>query len=219
MGLNGIGNGVFVDSDPVDTSDVTEIIKEMDIPGGSLNGWNFYPYVEFSSLERAYGGFVLAKKPPKKSQHHDHGRHIYGTLDRPTTWENSIAPLLDFNDALSELKDERRHRNLFEIVSLVEVIDRKAYQMLLEGEYQVLGPKDWVPGKSRKALDWSEWKGPGVYDMREVPPQRSHRSVEEYEQESMEEEAKQVIDEMFQGDEWKELVETMIEDNREEILE
>lgn len=209
MGLKHVGNANFVDTDPMD---VSEIVQE------DLKGWNFYPYVEFSSLERAYSGFVLAKKPPKKFKHHDMERHIYGTLDRPTTWDQSIAPLLDFNDAIKELREERRRRNLFEELAYVEVIDRKAYQMLLEGEYVVLGPKDWVPGKSRKALDWSEWKGSGVYDMREVPPQRNYRSVEEYELESMEYEAKQVIDDMFQGDEWKELVEQMVEDNREEIF-
>lgn len=205
MGLKHIGNANFVDTDPMD---VSEIVPE------DLRGWNFYPYVEFPSLERAYSGFILAKKSPVRTAI---GR-IYGTLDRPTTWENSIAPLLDFNDTIRELREERRRRSLFEELAYVEVIDRKAYQMLLEGEYVVLGPKDWVPGKSRKALDWSEWKGPGVYDMREVPPQRNYRSVEEYELESMEYEAKQVLDDMFQGDEWKELVETMVKDNREEIL-
>jgi hypothetical protein len=209
MALRHIGNGTFVDDDPMD---VSEVVTE------DLKGWKFYPYVEFASLERAYAGFILSKKAPGKSQHYQ-GQQFRNQLERPTIWENSLAPILEFSDALAELKLERRHRNLYEELAYVEVIDKKAYGILLGAEHQELGPKDWIPGKGRKAYDWSSWKGPGVYDMREVPPERVYRSVEEYERECMEDAGRDVLEDMYQGDEWKELVTQMVDENREEIIE
>lgn len=205
MGFKHIGNAVFVDED---STDVSEIVHE------DLGEWKFHPYVEFSSLERAYYGFVMLKSPPGTPDQ----EKIYGTIDHTMIWENSIAPLFDFGDALKELQEPQRSRSFFEEYPYLEVESKEKYKELLNAEHPVLGPKDWTPGKRRKKPDWSEWKGPGVYDMREVPPVQAYPSVEAYETEAMEREADETTDFMFQGDEWKDLVTQMIEDNKEEIF-
>ena len=57
--------------------------------------------------------------------------------------------------------------------------------------------------------------GPGVYDFRDSPPTQSYESVEAYESSSLEFEAEQILEYMFQGDEWKAALRKLIPEIRE----
>jgi len=211
MALKHRGNAVFVDEDPVDVSEM-ELVHPKDwIPWYKkmdLGDWNFYPYVEFPSLERAYYGLVLYKG--KKFDF-----SIHESVDRPMLWNEPLAPVNDFGEAIRGLE---KGSHSFEEYPYVEVKSVEEYHMLLEARDPIIHPKDWYPGTKRKKPDFGDWKGPGVYDVRDNPPTKSYKSVDDYQLQSMEHAADETLEFMFQGDEWKDLVRKMVEDNRDKIF-
>jgi hypothetical protein len=194
-----VGNAVFMEESEID---VSEELPKFWSPRQNVR---VYPYVEFPSLERAYVGLALVKESKKGPKE----KWIDSVQVDQMTWENSIAPLTEFREALELLGEGTKWA--FEEYPYVEVDTEGDYKKaLLAIADEAEGPKEWSP---RKKDEDSGWEGPGVYDFRERPPTRVYKSVLEYEMSSMESEADGALEYMFQGDKWKEDLRKLMEDN------
>jgi hypothetical protein len=197
MPIKHIGNAVFVETEPMDISGVAP--KEWT---PARKGLKAYAYVEFPSLERAYYGIFLTRGGPEDEEE---GSKSVGMQ----TWEQPVALYWDVADAFRELGE----KYAFEENPFVEVTDKKDYDrvLLALADEDPDDPKSWSP-RAHKALEEGDWTGPGLYDFRERPPSKAYDSALEYEILSMEEEADQTLDYMYQGEDWeKELRELLAE--------
>ena len=163
MSIEHISGTLFMDSDAISAEDIlTEAPKDW-FPG--LSSLNIYPYVEFSSLERAYYGLAAVKGNPTS-------KWISSAMTE-TMLIQDPAPLTDFGEALVMLEQERDH--LFEEFPFVEVTNEDDYNRVLAMIINVPVPKsvkDWSPIIKKKLERESSWMGPGVYDFRDEPPAR-----------------------------------------------
>jgi hypothetical protein len=138
---------------------------------------HIYAYASFRSLEHVSFGLMRTTGGPEDEE-----------IDSETVGEygmEPIAPFWEFGHAMDSIGS----KYAFEEVPLVEVETKDEYEEALEAID--LDPED------------GDWKGPGLYDFRDSPPTFSG-SVEEYEEESLQDAADQAFDYMFQGDEWEE---------------
>jgi hypothetical protein len=182
-----VGDGTFVDTEEVAAPDGTKDAPDVHI----------YAYATFRSLEHVAYGLMRTKGGPKDEEIDSVAVGQYGMEPRAPYWE--------LTDALYELERERKPRErrwIFEEVSLVEVRDEEDYAEAIKA----LGLKD----------DEGHWEGPGLYDFRDDPPTRQYKDVEEYELESLEYEADQAFEFMFQGDEWEDAYRELAADDEEE---
>jgi hypothetical protein len=140
-----------------------------------LRGLQVRPWIEFVTLETARYGLLLSDLE---------GREIDSEKVGRETFTDPIAPLTLFQEAFDLVRRESR---LLDEYPFVEVETQEQYDLVREAQ----------------AVGESEWEGPGVYDFREQPPTRHAESVEAYELEGMEFWAGEVLEGMFQGDEWK----------------
>lgn len=136
-----------------------------------------YAYVEFPSLERVRYGLYRTTGGPTGGVTESQRVGEYGREPLAQYWE--------FGDAIKEVGE----RWAFEEVPFVEVSSKKDYDKVLEA--MEIDPRD------------GDWTKPGLYDFRDEPP-TFQDTVEAYELSSMEDEAEQALEFMFQGDEWKE---------------
>lgn len=197
MALVYVGEATFVDKDPVDVEAHAPRLWSPRSKGPSV-----YWYVKFPSLERAeYGLALLNKGPRSKWIDHEEVREV--TFD-----SSAIAPLNDFKDAVGYLGEEDKSRHVFEEFPYVEVTSEEDYRKALAASLGIgRGPRDWSPNDEKTLDDESNWKGPGVYDFRDMT--RHAKSVEEYEKDSMEYWANDVLDAAF-DDDWEPKLETLL---------
>lgn len=204
MSMVYVGDATFVDKEPLSEDEIARVLPHEWSP--KLAGVKVYPWIRFPSLERVYYGLQIRKSGPRSK--------VIESADVGTNQMESIAPLNDLNDALEILS--KGHRYAFEEVPFAEISTVEGYDRVLShaaGEDDP-SPQDWSP--SRKKPD-SAWKGPGVYDLRDKPPTRSYKSVEAYERQAMESEADQILDFMFQGEEWEEKLRGLLSDYLENL--
>ena len=169
------GGGIFVDTEPVAAPDGMD-----DDPNVHI-----YAYARFRSMEHVAYGLFRTTGGPEDEEIESEKVGEYGMEPRAPYWQ--------FNDAMDELERGGRGKRsgrlyAFEETPYVEVTDEEDFDTALEA--LGLDPDD------------SAWEGPGLYDFRDEPP-TFQGSVEEYEEESLTEEADQAIEFMFQGDEWE----------------
>lgn len=205
MALKHVGDGRFVDDEPLSLKMIREAAPQA--WPSDLERYSIFPWVEFYSLERAgYGLMAIGEGKPSVSE------EVREQQFDPST----IAPLTEIAEVLKTLEAGERYLvEEFPFSEITEASDyRKAIAACLKIKDFEVSPLDWSPrSTSRDGMRVkyeSQWTGPGVYDMRECPPAKHADSVEEYELESMEAEADDVIDYMFQGDEWKESLRDLI---------
>jgi len=202
MSLVYVGDSTFVDKEPLSDDELERVLPHDWSP--KLAGIKVYPWIKFTSLERAYYGLQIRKAGPKSK--------VIESVDVATQTMEVIAPINDFNDALKNLQEG--HKYAFEEVPFVEISTVDDYNRVLShaaGEDDP-SPHDWSPKKREPD---SNWKGPGVYDLRDKPPTRSYKSVEAYERQAMEDNADQILDYMFQGEEWEEKLGKLINNYRD----
>jgi hypothetical protein len=173
MALQHVGGGRFVD-DPLTEDEIRRAAPKEWTP--RLQGLQVRPWVEFVTLETARYGLLLFDPE---------GREIdTKTVGRDRLSPDGVAPLTLFEEAFDLVRRESR---LLDEYPFVEVETKEKYDLVREAQ----------------AVEESGWEGPGVYDFRERPPTRQAESVEAYELEGMEFWAGDILDGMFQGDEWK----------------
>ncbi len=208
MSVVHVSGALFMDSGAISAEDIlTEAPKDW-FPGLSL--FNIYPYGEFSSLERAYYGLAAVKGEPAS-------KWLASAATGTMEMENP-APLTEFSEALELLEEERDH--LFEDSPFVEVKREEDYNRALAVILNLEIPrsiKAWSPIIKKKLERESSWMGPGVYDFRDEPPSHHADTVAAYEIEGLGFEADNIIEYMFQGDEWKNTLREVIQDLREEV--
>jgi len=197
MKLVYVGDATFVDKEPVDVSEAAP--REW----SPRKTPKVYWYVRFFSLERAGYGLALLEKGPK-SKWIDH-EEIREQMFDPTT----VAPLTDYREGLELL--EKGRRGMLEDFPFVEVKTEEDYNTALAQFLDVEeGPREWSPRAVKKIEEESNWKGPGVYDFRDMT--LHSKSVEEYEKDNMEYWAKDVLDSSF-DDEWEPVLKKLLERN------
>jgi len=190
MALVYVGEATFVDKDPVDV----KAHAPRDWSPRSKNP-SVYWYVRFPSLERAEYGLALLNKGPK-SKWIDHEEIREVTFD-----PSAIAPLNDFKEALKYLEEGEKSKHVFEEFPSVEVKSEEDYKAALAAFLGIgRGPRDWSPNDEKRLEAESNWKGPGVYDFRDMT--RHSKSVEEYEKGDMEFWANDVLDGAY-DDDWE----------------
>lgn len=153
---------------------------------------NVFPYVEFPSLERADYGLSLRDM---KTQGEIDSIEVGDTTFDPS----AIAPLSDFKEALEALEDDIGY--LLEEFPMVEVTNENQWKQVQK-----------IMSAKQPDTNPPVWDGPGVYDFRELT--KSYDSVEEYELESMEYWANDVMDGMFQSDDWKNDLKKLLDRNQ-----
>lgn len=196
MPLVYVGDATFVDKDPVD------------VEAHAPRHWSprkkspVYWYVRFRSLERAEYGLALLNKGPKS-------KWIDSEEVREVTFDSSaVAPLNEFKEALKYLGEENKGKHLFEEFPYVEVTSEEDYKNALAAFLKIhRGPRDWSPKDKNALEDESNWKGPGVYDFRDMT--RHAKSVEEYEKDSMAYWADDVLDGAHEED-WEPKLESLL---------
>lgn len=203
MALKHVGQARFVDDEPLTLKQVKEAAPLEWVPG--LERFSIFSWVEFPSLERASYGLLAVETGSI-----DPAAEVRaGTLGfEPST----IAPLTELAEALTTL--ERGERYLVEEFPFSEITEEQDYQRAvvacIEHEGLKESPLEWSPKGTRGEQYRAQWKGPGVYDMRECPPLKTADSVEEHELGGMEYEAGETLEYMFQGDEWKESLKKLL---------
>jgi hypothetical protein len=204
LALKHVGNSRFVDDEPLSLEEIRKAAPLEWVPG--LERYSIFPWVEFYSLERAgYGLVAIGEGKPSVS------KEVREQQFDPST----IAPLTEFSEAIKALEDGETYlADEFPYVEITEERDyRRAVAACLEIKGSKASPLDWSPRdrQDEKRVKYeSKWEGPGVYDVRECPPSKHAASVEEYELDGMEAEASDVLDFMFQGDEWKDSLRELI---------
>jgi hypothetical protein len=195
MKLVYVGDATFVEKEPVDLTDT--VVRELTLPKAPKVYW----YVRFFSLERAGYGLALLTKGPK-SKWIDHEEIREQTFD-PTV----VAPLTEFSEGLELLEEGRR--SMLEEYPFVEVTKEEDYKKALAAFLKESeGPREWSP--RNKLEEESNWKGPGVYDFRDMTLHT--KSVEQYEIDGMEYWAKDVLD-TSEDDDWEETLKKLLERN------
>jgi len=194
--------GTFVDTDEIAPEDVKSVATQDDNDFPTLSTFKFYPYVTFTSLERANYGIIATRGKAGAKEVESVQIGSIGEIE-------DLASLLTMDTALRLIETGTEYR--FEEDPFVEVTTKEDYTELAEaaGVPSIrLTPrvtrKDWSPrpGKELRATV-SNWEGSGVYDFREMPPTRHAASVEEYQRQGMEFESEQIIEMMFQGYGWQ----------------
>lgn len=195
MSLVYVGEATFVDKDPVD---VEAYAPRHWSPRKKLS---VYWYVRFPSLERAEYGLALLNKGPKS-------KWIDSEEVREVTFDPSaVAPLNEFKEAMEYLRKEDK-RYLFEEFPYVEVTSEEDYKSALAAFLRrESGPREWSPDVEELLKRESNWKGPGVYDFRDMT--RHAKSVEEYEKDSMAYWANDILDGAF-DDDWEPKLESLL---------
>ena len=196
MSLVYLGDATFVDKDPVD------------VEAHAPRYWSprqkphVYWYVRFRSLERAEYGLALLNKGPKS-------KWIDSEEVREVTFDSTaVAPLNDFKEAVKDLSKENKGRHVFEEFPYVEVTSEDGYKLALAAFLGIgSGPRDWSPRDQEVLEAESNWKGPGVYDFRDMT--RHAKSVEEYEKDSMAYWADDVLDSSHDED-WEPKLESLL---------
>lgn len=193
MALVYVGDATFVEKEPIDLKEYApREWSPRDDP-------KVYWYVQFPSLERLSYGLALLKKGPK-SKWLDHKEVGTNRFFEP------IAPLWDFSDALKELEvaavKGKDRSSSFEESPFVEVKTRDDYNKAFILFRRVENWEGMTDQERERIMrfelqDESNWKGPGVYDFRDMT---KHATVEKYEIESMEFWADQEIEGAHQGD-------------------
>lgn len=193
MGFKFKGAGVVVDTDPIDLSDVSA--KEW---SPRLRDVRAYGYVRFYSFERADYGVFISTEGPK-------GEWKESAAVGNTRFDG-IAPYGTFGDAIGEVND----KSMFEEVPLVEVLLEEDYAkaVLAQLGENLDDPGSWKLTSLQEVKD-GDWEGPGLYDFRDKPPTFSG-TVDEYEVADMEFWAEDTLDYMYQGDEWKSTLRTLL---------
>lgn len=162
---------------------------------------NVFPYVKFHSLERAEYGLNYMEEETKA----DFSMALDSIEVGETTLDPSaVAPLTDFDNAMEALRDKATH--VFEEFPMVEVKSEDQWKQVQQ--IQEEREPDTKP---------SVWEGPGVYDFREFF--KAYDSVEKYEEESMIWWADEILDGMFQDDEWKNKLKELVDRNKPEGAE
>ena len=137
---------------------------------------DIFPYVDFVSLERANYGLVKAVL-----------KGDFTIEDTENVGEETFEPIAmrsEFRDAIGEVGE----KYAFEEQPFVEVTSAEEWA---EVEAAVGG---------EKGRTFMDFKGPGIYDFRDFS---YVGTVEEYELQEMESMADQILESMFQGDEWE----------------
>ena len=197
MKLVYVGDATFVDKEPVDVSEAAP--REW----SPRKAPKVYWYVRFFSLERAGYGLALLEKGPK-SKWIDHEEIREQMFD-----STAVAPLTDYREGLELL--EKGRRGMLEDFPFVEVKTEEDYNTALAQFLDVEeGPREWSPRAVKKIEEESNWKGPGVYDFRDMT--LHSKSVEEYEKDNMKYWAKDVLDSSF-DDEWEPVLKKLLERN------
>lgn len=160
------------------------------------SGTRIYAWVSFHGLYRLTYGLMLTTGGPRD--------RVVATKQIGQSELENPAPYWGFYDALRELKDavaekgpdSPRLLRIFDENPLVDVSDEGEYDEALAATG--LSPED------------GSWEKAGLYDFTNTPP-RYVTSLEAYERDSMKYEAEQILDYLFQGDEWKNVCETLLE--------
>lgn len=153
-----------------------------------------YAYVDVHGTSRLSYGLLMTTGGPRDA--------VIASKEMRTLELENVAPYWQFYDAIKEMQrsasagiltsfDEPLGEN-----PLVDVSDKDEYDEALA--LMNMSPED------------GKWKKPGLYNFEESPPTYSG-TVEDYEHESMKYEAEQALEYMFQGDEWEEICETLLE--------
>jgi len=193
-----------------------------------------HPYVEFPSLERASYGFAHVEKAGRRYKVLD-SREVGETGFEP------IALFFEFRDALGELENrlyaEEAGKTLhgpwwsiFEESSMVLIDDKREYddamkvaetldrrnELRLHQQRVETAIAEGLFSSSPREREYkkkeSEWDGPGLYDFREFPFTRSYGSVSEYEISVMKDEADNILEYMYQGDERVDVLEEFVKE-------
>jgi len=165
-----------------------------DAPVATSREADAYAYAEFPSLERVEYGLFLAEVGGRHARADWIGSVEVGGYGLEP---GAVGSDIDLDNAKEALRDGAKY--VFEEYPMAEVPSREDFDELLEAAAQ--GGLD-RPG--------AEWRGPGVYDMRDFILAWS--SAEEYEEQALGDEASQAIDSMFQGDEWRDALRGLFED-------
>lgn len=199
-----VAPGLYMDDDPVGLSDIERELAKIGAPLSRASRFKgvVYPYVVFHSLERAGYGLTITEDKP-------HSKTVDTGEERETTFE-ILAPINDLDDAVEIL--ERGDEIVFEEMPFVEVLDEKDYARVAAAAGDSDEPEEWEPGRGPHPRT-PGWEGPGVYDLRDSPPSRALNSVEEYEEDSMESMAFDIVDFMFQSDEWRDALRDLVARN------
>lgn len=132
---------------------------------------NVYAYVKFSGAGSASYGLSMTLGPWNSTE--------IGSASAGYIGLDDIAPLTDLADAINAIA---KGSHLLEEYPFSEIRERKDYNSMLR-VLEILHED-------------GDWKGPGVYDMRDRPPTRSWASVGRYENAMMEIEAESILDAM-----------------------
>jgi len=205
MALVYVGEATFVDKDPVDVGEGDPREWTPRYTGSPIH-W----YVQFPSLERASYGLALLKKGPKSKW-----------LDQEevgeTRFNESIAQLWEFADALKYLEKKKEKRYAFEENPFVEVKNEDDYEKAFLAWKGIEDASEMTWQERERIMKYelaeeSGWRGPGVYDFRDMT--RHAKSVGKYEIESMDYWAKEVLDSAYDED-WEKAMWDLIRRNTE----
>lgn len=206
MGLTYVADGTFVDDDPVSPEEIREIMGADWDP--KLELIEVHPFVEFTSLERAYYGLSIHTLNPASVP------RLNPTTDSVNVGQQmfeNVSPLTEFKEALKLIQEG--DQGLLEEFPFSEIEKESDYNEIVAAIIDVKPPRktqDWSPSVQSRIKRESAWTGPGIYDMRDRPPTKQADSVEKYERDGMEYWAGDTLDYMFQGDEWKEKLRNLL---------
>lgn len=169
---------------------------------------NIYWYADFPSMERVGYGLAILEKGPKS-------KWIDSNEIGEVGFSEPIAMLMDIGDALKYLGKGDKGRWAFEEVPYGEIKTKDDYNRALLAAEDVEGFDEISPGERERIVKFeldkkNYWKGPGVYDFRDMT--RSYKSVEEYEKDSMEYWASDVLDSGYEDD-WESALRELLERN------
>lgn len=203
-----VGNAVFVDPQPLTSEEIGRITSKKGWRPGGKGRLDFkvHPYVEFVSAERAYYGLMATRASLKTP-------YWIASVQTGTQVFENVAPLLEFNEALEAL--HRGDTFILEEVPFSEVMEEEDYLRAAAASLDLILEDDdgyFISAALKRVQEESAWEGPGVYDMRDKPPTKAYGSAVEYEVAVMEEEASNVVDYMFQGDEWRKSLKELLEE-------
>jgi hypothetical protein len=135
-----IGNGVFVDLDPVDSPD-----------GAADPDVRIYAYAEFRSLEHV--SFGLARTGSSGFRTRTKGKESFNDYEEVGEYGmEPLNPFMYFDDAMEDVR--RGSKFAFEEVPFVEIESEEQYEEALDA----------------LDVEGHPWEGPGLYDFRDSPP-------------------------------------------------
>lgn len=188
------GEAMFIDDDPAYPEDpqAQRIRRKAWRPGlpEFFRKMKIYAYVEFPSLERYEAGLAAIEGDPKTGKWLDSIEITYGAFETPR------APLTEYGEAFDAIEEEEGW--MLEEFPFVEIKNKKDYVGAAKLTTMIESPEE-------------NWDGPGVYDLHDRPFTKQYDSVEEYELASLEDEAEHLVDFIFQGEEWKQKLVSLLE--------